>query len=327
MKFIFSLSFFWILFMYIPAAVQAQTCSCAGAPLLGTQSTGASGEGNLLIGLTYEFNQITNLYTGSTKLSNNTVERNTQSALLEINYGITDRFSLSGTFSFVQKYRESGLGNPGGTRTSATNGIGDGVLLARYVLSQQSLWNRYHLALGAGTKAPFGSTSDRDPNGVLFNADMQPGTGAWDGVFWSQTAISLLPRSTINVSWINSYRLTGTNERFTENDDYRFGNEFISNLSASNSINDRVSYALNLRYRSTTPDQRNEEKMPNTGGMWLSIIPDLFVGLSESLSVKLSGQIPVYQDLRGLQPTTTYTISTSLFINFNRNENSFIHGL
>ena len=315
------------LLVQLPVAIMAQTCSCAGAPLLGTQSTGASGEGNLLIGLTYEFNQITNLYTGSTRITNNTAERNTQSALLEINYGITDRFSLSGTISFVQKFRESGLSNPAGSQTSTTNGIGDGVLLLRYVLSQQSLWNRYHLAIGAGTKAPLGSTSVRNPNGLLFNADMQPGTGAWDGIFWSQTAISLLPRSTMNLSWINSYRITGTNERFTENDDYRFGNEFISNLSASNSINDRFSYSLNLRYRSTASDQRNEITMPNTGGIWLSVIPDLFIGLSESLSLKLSGQIPVYQDLRGFQPTTTYTLSASLFINFNRNENAFIHGI
>ena len=315
------------LLVQLPVAIMAQTCSCAGAPLLGTQSTGASGEGNLLIGLTYEFNQITNLYTGSTRITNNTAERNTQSALLEINYGITDRFSLSGTISFVQKFRESGLSNPAGSQTSTTNGIGDGVLLLRYVLSQQSLWNRYHLAIGAGTKAPLGSTSVRNPNGLLFNADMQPGTGAWDSIFWSQTAISLLPRSTMNLSWINSYRITGTNERFTENDDYRFGNEFISNLSASNSINDRFSYALNLRYRSTASDQRNEITMPNTGGIWLSVIPDLFIGLSESLSLKLSGQIPVYQDLRGFQPSTTYTLSASLFINFNRNENAFIHGI
>ena len=315
------------LLVQLPVAIMAQTCSCAGAPLLGTQSTGASGEGNLLIGLTYEFNQITNLYTGSTRITNNTAERNTQSALLEINYGITDRFSLSGTISFVQKFRESGLSNPAGSQTSTTNGIGDGVLLLRYVLSQQSLWNRYHLAIGAGTKAPLGSTSVRNPNGLLFNADMQPGTGAWDSIFWSQTAISLLPRSTMNLSWINSYRITGTNERFTENDDYRFGNEFISNLSASNSINDRFSYSLNLRYRSTASDQRNEITMPNTGGIWLSVIPDLFIGLSESLSLKLSGQIPVYQDLRGFQPSTTYTLSASLFINFNRNENAFIHGI
>ncbi len=310
-----------------PLVSLAQTCSCAGAPLLGTQSAGASGQGNLLVGITYEFNQITNLYTGSTRLSNNTVERNTQSTLFEINYGITNSFSVSGTMSFVQKNRESGISNPGGSELTTTNGFGDGVILFRYVISQQSLWNRYHLAVGAGTKAPLGSTSLRTPGGLHFNADMQPGTGAWDGVFWSMTGVSLLPRSTINLAWINSYRVTGTNQRFSENDNYRFGNEFISNFSVSNSINDRFSYALNLRYRSSTSDQRNKVSMPNTGGLWLSVIPDFYVGISDNISLKISGQIPVYQDLRGFQPSTTYALSASLFINLNKNENTFIHGL
>jgi hypothetical protein len=319
--------FFMILTSHLPVYVFAQTCSCAGAPLLGTQSAGASGQGNLLIGLTYEFNQITNLYTGSTRLSNNAVERNTQSTLFEINYGITNSFSVSGTLSFVQKNRESGISNPGGSELTTTNGIGDGVILLRYVISQQSLWNRYHLAVGAGSKAPLGSTSLRNPGGLLFNADMQPGSGAWDGVFWSMAGVSLLPRSTMNLGLINSYRVTGTNQRFSENDNYRFGNEFISNFSVSNSINDRFSYALNLRYRSSASDQRNKVSMPNTGGLWLSVIPDFYVGLSDNISLKLSGQIPVYQDLRGFQPTTTYALSASLFINLNRNENTFIHGL
>lgn len=318
---------FLFVFVLLPFTASGQTCSCAGAPLLGTQSAGASGQGNLLIGLTYEFNQITNLYAGSTRLSNNSVERNTQSTLLEINYGISDRVSISGTMSFVHKNRESGISNPAGTQITTTTGIGDGVVLLRYILSQQSLWNRYHLAVGAGTKAPFGSTSVRTPGGLLFNADMQPGTGAWDGIFWSMAGLSLLPGSSINLTLTNSYRVTGTNQRFTENDDYRFGNEFISNFSASNSINNRFSYTLNIRYRSTTSDRRNEVSMPNTGGEWLSIIPDFYVGFSENISIKLSGQIPVYQDLRGFQPTTTYALSASLFINLNKNENIFIHGL
>jgi hypothetical protein len=113
----------------------AQTCSCAGAPLLGSQSAGASGAGNILFGLTYEFNQITDLYSGSDQLANNTVERNTQSSLLEMNVGITDRLSVSGTMSFVRKENTSGLNRPGGGQTTSASGIGDGIIMLRYVVS------------------------------------------------------------------------------------------------------------------------------------------------------------------------------------------------
>lgn len=305
--------------------LNAQTCSCAGAPLLGAQSSGADGQGNLLMGVTYEFNQITNLYSGSTRIDNDSANRNTQSVLLEVNYGITDRLSATGTFSFVRKERVSGIGSVTNSQRSSTSGIGDGIIMLRYAVLQQSLWNRYNAAIGIGGKAPLGSTDMFNSNGLRFNADMQPGTGAWDGVIWSNLGVSLLPASTGSFSLTTSFRRTGTNERFTENDDYRFGNEFISMLGFSNSISDRFGYTLNLRYRSTSSDRRNETPMPNTGGKWLSFIPDLSINVTDNSFLKLSGQIPLYQRLNGLQPTTTYAVSASLFLNFNSTENQFKH--
>lgn len=314
-----------ILTLCFAGPTRAQTCSCAGAPLLGTQSSGASGAGNILIGVTYEFNQITNLYTGSEQITNDSANRNTQSALIEINYGITDRLSASGTFSYVRKQRTSGIGTPGSTQTSTTAGIGDGIALLRYTLLPQSLWNRYYIAIGGGVKAPLGSTTLNNPNGLRFNADMQPGTGALDGVLWSNLGVNFLPISTMNLSLTNSYRLTGTNERFVKGDDYRFGNEFISILGLSDTITDRISYKLNARYRSTSSDERNDSVQPNTGGKWVTLIPDLYITTSARTSIKLSGQIPLYQELNGLQPSTTYAVSASFFININSSQNTFIH--
>ena len=311
--------------LFFAGAALSQTCSCAGAPLLGTQSAGASGAGNLLMGVTYEFNQITNLYTGSEQITNDSADRHTQSVLFEVNYGLTDRLSASGTFSYVRKQRTSGIGIPGANQTSTTAGIGDGIALLRYTLLPQSLWNRYHVAIGGGVKVPLGSTTLNNPNGLRFNADMQPGTGAWDGVFWSSVGMHLLPFSTINFSFTNSYRRTGTNSRFVEGDEYRFGNEFISILGVSDTVTDRISYKLNARYRSASSDQRNNTIQPNTGGKWVTLIPDLYITTSDRTSIKLSGQIPIYQELNGLQPSTTYALSASFFININSSQNTFIH--
>jgi hypothetical protein len=197
--------------------------------------------------------------------------------------------------------------------------------LLRYTLLPQSLWNRYHVAVGGGVKAPLGSTTIDNPNGRRFNADMQPGSGAWDGVLWSNLGVHLLPTSTMNLSLTNSFRLTGTNERFVEGDDYRFGNEFISILGISNTISDRINYKINARYRSTSSDRRKDSSLPNTGGKWVTLIPDLYITISDQTSVKLSGQIPLYQELNGLQPTTTYALSASFFININSSQNTFIH--
>ena len=312
-----------LLIIIVPADfLQAQTCSCAGAPLLSSQSTGASSAGNLLFGITYEYHDISDVYNGTTRLQEETVTRNTQSTLLEVSYGVTDRLSVSGTFSFVNKERTTGLHLPSGGNRVTASGIGDGMVMVRYSLVQQSLWNRYQLSIGGGVKAPFGSTSLTN-NGFTMNADMQPGTGAWDGVLWANTAVSLLPFSTANISLLASYRQTGTNSRFTENDNYQFGNELILNLGIGNSLfTDKLSYQLSARYRSTSSDRLNDVSQVNTGGKWLSIISGLSYGISDTISTSVSVRIPVHQDLSGTQPTTSYAVSGSLFFNFNSNANN-----
>lgn len=322
MKFLISLTTILLFFLISNGNLKAQTCSCAGAPLLSSQSSGASSAGNLLFGFTYEYHDISDVYNGTTRLREETVSRSTQSTLFEISYGLTDRLSVSGTFSFVNKVRNTGLHLPGGGETVTANGIGDGVIHLRYIIVQQSLWNRYQFSVGGGIKTPFGSTSLTN-NGFAMNADMQPGTGAWDGVLWANTAVSLLPFSTANLSLIASYRQTGTNSRFTDNDNYRFGNELILNLGVGNRLfTDKLSYQLSARYRSTSSDQLNGVTQVNTGGNWFSLIPAINYRLSEKITTSLSVRIPIQHNLSGTQPTTSYAISGSIFFNFNSNKNN-----
>ena len=198
--------------------------------------------------------------------------------------------------------------------------------MIQYSLFKQSLWNRYHLVIGSGAKIPFGTTSLTNSNGLPFNADMQPGTGAFDGIFLSRAGFSLLPLAKMDLSIITSYRLTGKNSRFNENDEYEFGNEFISTFRVSGSITSRLSYSGGLLYRSTSSDRLNEINLPNTGGKWLNLNPELLYSLSDRFYLKAGGQIPIWQHLNGTQPTTTYTLSTSLYININPPKNNFTHG-
>lgn len=302
-------------FSALPTQLLGQTCSCAGAPLISSQSISSTSKGNLLIGLTYEYNDISNLYTGDAQLDNQSVTRNTQSTLLEINYGITKRLTFSGTASFVQKFRKSGLQNPGSEETLKTRGIGDGVFLLKYVLHQNTIREQYQLALGGGVKVPFGK-SDLTQNGLALNADMQPGSGAWDGVAWSYISKTFAPATTINLFWYNSFRLTGTNDRFGANDSYQFGNELVSTVGITNKIVGNLSYIVMGQYRSTASDRRNDNPLPNTGGKWIHLKPALSYDLTNQVSLRLSGQLPVYQHLSGTQPTTAFTVSGSVFYNF-----------
>ncbi|MDX1636604.1 MAG: transporter [Balneolaceae bacterium] len=307
---------FSVFFVLLAYQLPAQTCSCAGAPLISSQSVSSTSQGNLLLGITYEYNDISNLYTGDNQLANRSVERSTQSTLLEINYGITDRLTVSGTATFVQKDR-IGIGNQAANSELTTSGLGDGLVLLKYVLHQNTIREQYQLAVGAGAKIPFGVSSLTE-NGIALNMDMQPGTGAWDGVLWSYFSKTFAPASNINLFMFNTFRATGTNERFGNNDKYEFGNEWVVNVGVTDKLLPKLSYIGMVSYRSTSSDQRNGQALPNTGGKWINLEPGLRYQLTQGLSAKVSGKIPVYQYLNGTQPTTAYSASISLFYNFGK---------
>ncbi len=314
-----------LLFVLITPTVQAQTCSCAGAPLLSSQGSGVSSAGSFLAGVTYEYHDISSLYSGTTRLEDATVTRATQSVLLEMSYGITDRLSVSGTFSWVDKQRVTGRHTASGGNTVTTRGAGDGMFILRHILVRQTLWNPYSVAIGTGFKAPIG-TSSLKRNGFTMNADMQPGTGSWDGVVWASLSRSLMAER-LSAFATGSFRYTGSNERFAENDRYRFGNELVVDGGISGALPGILSHHILIQFRSTSSDTRNGISLPNTGGTWLSVVPALNIEASERYSFRISGRLPVYQNLSGTQPTTGFALSGSFFIHFNRNEsNGFGYG-
>lgn len=300
-----------ILSSAFPRMLMGQTCSCAGAPLISSQSISTTSQGNFFLGITYEYKEISNLYSGSQQLENNTVERNTQSTLFEINYGLTNRLTISGTLTHVQKQRFS-IANE---NELITRGIGDGLLMAKYVLHQNTMSEQFQLAVGGGAKMPLGKISLRE-NSIPLNLDMQPGTGAWDGVAWSYFSKTFAPASTINFFLYNTFRATGSAERFNQDDKYKFGNEWIVNTGVTDNLFSNFSYVGMISYRSTSSDQRNGQNLPNTGGKWIALEPALQYQLNNSFSAKIGGKIPVYQHLNGIQPTTSYSVSFSVFYNF-----------
>jgi len=296
--------------------VEAQTCSCAGAPLVSSQSGGTVGKGAFLVGYTFDFKNISDLYNGSNELVNNTVERNTSTSLLELHYGISDRFAVTTTLTYVNKFRETGLHLGNSSQKLRTTGVGDAMLLLKYNIHPQTVFEQYQLIVGAGVKAPLGESSMRN-NGFLLNADMQPGTGAWDGVLWMYSS-KTFPGINTELFLMNRFRYSGTNERFSSDDRYRFGNEFVTTAGAGGTLFRDVSYSLGLQFRTAASDTRNSAVMPDTGGSWLSARPALITPLPllEGASIQLSGNIPLHQHVKGTQPTISYTLSASLFIGF-----------
>ncbi len=110
-------------------------------------------------------------------------------------FGITDDLTAGLRLPFVWRFniREPGHHEEEGEQHEGeeeeavveqlgdTEGVGDLVLFGQYRFFHQP--NKQHAAILLGVKTPTGETGERSPEGELIEAEFQPGSGSWDGLF------------------------------------------------------------------------------------------------------------------------------------------------
>lgn len=296
------------LLLLLTSSLYAQTCGCADAPLMSSLDASATPAGSWQFGLTYQYNLIDDIVSGSRELNDTTSERSAQTLLFEVSYGFSQVWSLTGMIATIEHERRNRLsGGVSTENTITTRGVGDGLVLLKYNVIGARTGSSSEFTLGGGLKIPLGKT-DLTSQGITLAEDMQPGTGSWDGIFWGYFSQNAFPTTSMNVFLTASYRLTGTNNR-----DYRFGNEFMTTLGFRHQAWRRFDYSLALRYRTTDANRRSNAELPNTGGKWLYLVPGLNIRLNDHFSLRFSGLIPVDRNLNGTQLTNSLTASVSLF--------------
>jgi len=294
--------------------VYAQACCSSGTPLLSTMELPGTPAGQWQFAVTYNYNYLDDVVAGTQQLGDSQRRRISQSILLEISYGLTSRLSVSTMITGIQQERRvrSALPGTSGERTRA-RGIGDGIVLLKYTLHPQTIQDQRELSVGVGPKIPLGSSQLKN-NNILLPADLQPGSGAWDMVFWAYGFKGFVPRSPISLFSTITFRLTGTNERFgTGNGGYSFGDEFQASIGAGYRTDTPFDASFLIRYRTTKRDRFDGDYVPNTGGHWIYAVPSLNIKLFDAIQMRIEGQIPVYRNLNGTQLTTTFTSSFSIF--------------
>lgn len=290
----------------------AQACCSAGTPLLGSLEMSSGSAGILQLGLTYDYNSLQSVYEGSKWLDDRTRERFTQSALFEITYGITNKFSVTGLLSFVNQNRTITPLNQRHNEVS-TNGLGDAVLLIKYKLIVADIISQTELAVGFGGKLPTGKADIKD-NGILLPADLQSGSGSYDLLLWAYYSKGFVPDLPINIIGNISYKINSSYDRFgTGKGGYKFGNELIISSGIGFRTDSIFDFSLLVRFRNTSMDVFDSQDVPNTGGSWLYLIPGVNFKFTDFLTGRVTSQLPIYRNLQGTQLTTSYTLSFSLF--------------
>jgi len=284
------------------STTEAQTCSCAAVPILGTMESASPKNNQWYLATTYQYNDLSDLVIGSDSVPDTTGrDRTSQAFVVEISRGITEKWSASALFSFVDHHREV-------SNVSAdASGLGDGLLMVKYAPKTISLYSDTTWSFGLGVRIPYG-VDDAKQGGIVLAEDMQPSTGAFGYIgwaFWSKA---------FNESRSTRMYVSASHTQNTENDrDYEFGQETTFALGGSHQTQSPWGFNLELLYREAKRDQRASVEIPNTGGKWLDVIPAVQYHLSESLALKASAKLPVSRDLNDqIQFTTKYSYRLSL---------------
>jgi hypothetical protein len=295
--------------------LRGQTCCSGGVPLSATLGLPPSARNSWQVSFSYDFNYLNTLKNGSNNLDDNSRERTTKSLIIQSSYGLTKNLAIDIFVPYIIQNRT--ILQFGNQYKTTTQGIGDAALLMKYNILGGVFGS--DLLLGLGPKAPTGKTNYTNDDGIQLNADLQPGSGSWDGIFYGLFIKQAGFRPSVSYSISTVYSLKGTNNEYFDEQSYHFGNELMMVLSVSDNLmikENILNTSISFRYREQKLDIVDDDHLPNTGGSWMFLTPGLAYFPRPDWSINLSGDVPIYANVNGVQLTTTYRINVGIYMTF-----------
>lgn len=224
------------------------------------------------------------------------------------------------TVSWVEQFRRvEGFGNL--IDSEKSSGIGDLVFLGKYRLTDPS--KNSALFIGSGVKLPTGDTEQTNDNGIVLSLDMQPGSGAIDGLFWLYYSGSFFDKQTATFFSSNLFQLTGWYNEFNRIQKYKVGNNLVSRAGITNNLTflkQLFDTSFELIFRRNWKDEVNDQLIPNTGGSWFFIKPSLSLIVSQNISINLGLELPLYSNVIGEQLTSNNRLTFQFISKFGQKQ-------
>ena len=167
-----------------------------------------------------------------------------------------------------------------------------------------------------GVKAPLGAADRRRSDGLLINADLQPGSGAWDGIGWLQGIHTMKFRPSLSASLTLVYAYKGTNDEYLGNSQYQFGPEWQARFGLTDRLflgNAIVDPLLGLRFRRAAADRFNAVEVPSTGGEWIFLNTGFSYWLGPDLALTTRVELPLYARIVGTQVSPSLRLNIGFF--------------
>ena len=262
--------------------------------------------------LGYEYKGINLLIDNNQRLINDPRTRYGQNVSFKTDYILNERWALSATVPLIFQSRTTL------SESESSFGLGDISLVSQYKLFQKE---KLAIHLAAGLELPTGVVNHTGPSSIFLSPDMQSGSGTFDVLIGGSLYYDKLFHPALSLSTELLYKRNGTNENFAGTDNFSgrrfgFGHETLASIGLQYQYVHSIGFFipdLAFKYRNGSPNREQATNAaPNSGGNWLSLpvglsfVPDL------DKSIRAFAEIPLLQNLSGLQITTSFTFGVQL---------------
>ncbi|HEX5393771.1 MAG TPA: hypothetical protein VFW68_10835 [Rhodocyclaceae bacterium] len=201
----------------------------------------------------------------------------------------------------------------GGSYNSQTSNLGDVKVIGRF----QGFTEQHNVGVMAGLKLPTGSHTltgtSTDPNSpgasAIIDRGLQPGTGTTDLILGVYTF------DAINKNW-DYFAQATVQTALGSKDQYKPGTGYNANVGVRYVGLESVVPQIQINARYVEHDMGANADQISTGGTLVYLSPGVVVPVSEKASVYGFVQLPIYQNVRGVQLTPHYTASLGVRVAF-----------
>ena len=242
------------------------------------------------------------------------VEKYTRNNYLTVgaDYTFNADWGLNFQLPFIERSHSTlgvnsdGVSPADGAYDSRFSALGDIKVIGRY----QGFSPAHNLGITFGLKLPTGShtltgTSTEPANpgdSAPIDRGLQPGTGTTDAIFGAYYFDSL------SKNW-DYFAQATVQSALNSRDNYKPGTGYNLSLGLRYMGNEQIIPQIQLNTRYVKHDTGANSDQTSTGGTLMYLSPGVVVPLTDKASVYAFAQLPIYQDVRGVQLAPRYTIS------------------
>lgn len=202
---------------------------------------------------------------------------------------LTDRLSLSADLPYVVRGSIEIDDHDRLGEKETSEGLGDTNFLGTYELLIQE---KGYFGAVAGVKLPTGSTSAENSQDVLFESELQPGTGSWD-----------FPLGVSFECRLDGFTLRGNAVYVIKTEgrrDFEAGDLFSTSLFVDTPLSSSWSAGVDFNFQHEEKQREDGVRIADSGGVTMLLGPSLRFTPNPRSEIFGAILLPVYQNLGGV---------------------------